>query len=81
MQGVFFRASAQELAESLGVTGWVRNRADDGVEIVAEGAPHSLARLREWARRGPSGAYVESVEEIAEAESGEFSRFYVRGSS
>jgi acylphosphatase len=80
VQGVFFRASAQELAVSLGLTGWVRNRIDDSVELVAEGAPEHIMVIREWSRRGPAGAVVDSVEEIAETETGEFYAFYVRGS-
>ncbi|HEV2037255.1 MAG TPA: acylphosphatase [Candidatus Eremiobacteraceae bacterium] len=80
VQGVFFRASVQELAQSLDLTGWVRNRIDDSVELVAEGAPEKLSVLRSWSQHGPSGAVVEQVDEIAEKETGEFSRFYVRGS-
>lgn len=78
VQGVFFRTSAQEEAERLGLVGWVRNNFDGGVEIVAEGDTPSLARLRSWAHRGPSGAHVESVEEIADAVTGEFRRFGIR---
>ena len=80
VQGVFFRASAQELAQSLGLTGFVRNRIDDTVELIAEGDPEQIAVLRRWSYRGPSGAFVEAVQEIAESETGEFARFYVRGS-
>lgn len=80
MQGVFFRASARDLARSLALTGYVRNRIDDSVELVAEGDLKTLTVLREWSRRGPQGAFVESVEEIVETETGEFAAFYVRGS-
>ena len=80
VQGVFFRASAQEFAQSLGLTGWVRNRIDDSVELVAEGEPERLTVMREWSRHGPSGAVVEAVEEILDSETGEFFSFYVRGS-
>ena len=37
VQGVFFRAAAQREARRLGITGWVKNRPDGGIEIMAEG--------------------------------------------
>ena len=37
VQGVGFRCFAQETAESLGLTGWVRNREDGAVEAEAQG--------------------------------------------
>jgi acylphosphatase len=37
VQGVFFRASTRDMAESLGLTGWVKNLADGSVEAVFEG--------------------------------------------
>ncbi len=79
VQGVFFRTSAQDRAEQLGLVGWVRNCPDGSVELVAEGTVRELAQLRDWARRGPPGAFVERVDEITEAETGEFRRFGVRG--
>ncbi len=79
VQGVFFRTSAQELAEQLGLVGWVRNRPDGAVEIIAEGDADSLARLRAWAARGPSDALVQTVQEISEPATGEFFRFSIRG--
>lgn len=78
VQGVFFRTSAQERAQELGVVGWVRNCVDGSVELVAEGPPEQLALLRDWSRRGPPGAFVESVKELKEAETGEFSDFHLR---
>jgi len=60
--GVFYRASAQEAASELGVTGWVRNRSSDCVEIHAEGDPEQLEKLIAWCRRGPALAKVTSVD-------------------
>jgi acylphosphatase len=77
VQGVFFRVRAQEVAEDLGLLGVVRNRPDGSVELVAEGSSEKLLRLRDWAKHGPSEAYVSGVEEISERETGEFSDFRI----
>jgi acylphosphatase len=61
VQGVFYRASALEQAQSLNLTGWVKNLADGSVEVVAEGPRHALEGLVEWCRRGPPAAEVEDV--------------------
>jgi acylphosphatase len=61
VQGVFFRASAQELALQLGLTGWVRNLPDGRVELVACGEPTRVAELERWLWQGPPHARVESV--------------------
>lgn len=71
VQGVGFRIAAVERARLLGVAGWVRNRADGGVEAVFEGPAGRVDSMVEWCRRGPRGARVESVEERAEAPQGE----------
>jgi len=62
VQGVFFRASAQREAKRLGLTGWVKNRLDGGVEILAEGEEDELKDLIAWANKGPSAARVERVD-------------------
>ena len=36
VQGVFFRANTKEQADHLDITGWVKNRTDGGVEIIAD---------------------------------------------
>jgi len=61
VQGVFFRHTAFQQAEGLGVNGWVRNRLDGSVELVAEGERTSLDRLLTWCESGPELARVESV--------------------
>ena len=62
VQGVFFRASTLERAQELGLRGWVRNRPDGAVEIVAEGSEAAVAGLIEWCHHGPPSARVESVD-------------------
>jgi acylphosphatase len=62
VQGVFFRDSCRRRAQSLGVTGWIRNREDATVELLAEGAREAVEQLIEWCREGPRGAYVEHVD-------------------
>lgn len=62
VQGVFFRRSAKEEADKLGVTGWVRNEADGSVAIMAVGDRKNLDKFLKWCRGGPPLAKVESVE-------------------
>jgi acylphosphatase len=67
VQGVGFRYAAREAASECGVSGWVRNLPDGSVEIVAEGTPDAVGRMRAWAERGPRHAVVERVLEEAQA--------------
>ena len=67
VQGVFFRAWTQEQAEALGVSGWVRNRRDGSVELLASGRAEAVEALIDKVRRGPPAAQVERVE-VDEAE-------------
>jgi acylphosphatase len=62
VQGVFFRNWTVEQARSLGVTGWVRNRADGSVEILAFGPDEQVRALIERCREGPPSAVVQTVE-------------------
>jgi len=61
VQGVFFRRSAAEEADRLGVSGWVRNCADGRVELEAEGPPVAVEAFLTFCRRGPERARVEEV--------------------
>jgi len=62
VQGVGFRYEARCLARSLGLTGWIRNLPDGGVETLAEGPKPAVARYLTWLGMGPPGASVDSVE-------------------
>jgi acylphosphatase len=48
----------------LGVRGVARNLPDGSVEVIAHGTPEAVENLREWLRRGPSGAQVAAVQEF-----------------
>jgi acylphosphatase len=77
VQGVFFRASAREEAERLGITGWVRNVPGGQVEVLACGTERQLAALREWLHQGPPLAHVTRVVCSPEPDQS-FPRFSVR---
>ena len=42
VQGVGFRFTVQEIADDLGIYGWVKNLPDGRVEVMAEGNESSL---------------------------------------
>lgn len=66
VQGVAFRASTQAQARALGLVGWVRNLADGGVEIVAQGDASALDALVAWCHSGPRAARVTDVQASAQ---------------
>ena len=63
VQGVWFRAWTVETAQSLGLSGWVRNRRDGSVEALVSGDDAAVARMIEACRQGPPSAVVEHLEE------------------
>lgn len=75
VQGVWFRDSTRRQASMLGVTGWVRNRPDGSVEVLAEGPEKAVKRLIAWCHAGPSAARVDRVKEHHEPSLGEFKSF------
>jgi acylphosphatase len=76
VQGVGFRYTAQAAAAEYAVAGWVRNRADGGVELVAEGPPDQVeAFLRDLA--GRMAGYIEGVRVQDEVPAG-LQGFHVR---
>ena len=63
VQGVGFRWFVEREAHMLGVAGWVRNRPDGSVEVLAMGSRDQLLGLRARLRQGPRAARVDDVEE------------------
>ena len=77
VQGVWFRAHTEKKAKQLGVLGFVRNRADGTVEIVAEGKPDAVDRLVEWAWTGSPHSSVTAVD-VSEIPASGFELFETR---
>jgi acylphosphatase len=81
VQGVGFRYFVQEHAASLQLTGWVRNRWDGSVELVAEGDRAQLDQLLELLRKGPRASTVTGVTPVWSEATGEFTTFSIRSTS
>jgi len=62
VQGVFFRVETRNRAQSLGVSGWVRNAPDGSVEAAFEGEDERVESMVSWCSRGPTGARVDDVD-------------------
>jgi acylphosphatase len=79
VQGVGFRLTAARVAQRLGIKGWVCNRWDGAVEVMAQGPPAAVDELTTWLASGPPGALVRSVRvDPADADPG-LSSFEIRG--
>lgn len=61
VQGVFFRASAQQYAQSLGLSGWVKNLSSGAVQLRASGSREALQKMEAWCAQGPPEAEVMQV--------------------
>ena len=78
VQGVGYRWAMAQEARRLGVAGWVRNRHDGSVEVVAEGPRPALDTLLAYCAKGPPGAVVREVGVSDEEETAEFDSFGFR---
>lgn len=61
VQGVFYRATAKDVADETGVGGWVKNIEEGHVEIMATGTDEQLQKFVEWCKIGPRKAIVTDV--------------------
>jgi len=77
VQGVGYRAWVCWQAKKLVLTGWVKNKADGAVAIVAEGSKTKLEEFIKACQRGPEVAWVTKVEKQWEAATGEYASFTV----
>ena len=62
VQGVGFRWFVEREARALGLGGWVRNRADGSVEVLAAGTNQQLNALYDKLKAGPRASRVDNVE-------------------
>ena len=78
VQGVFFRATMQQAARSLGFAGWVRNLPDGRVEAVLEGEEKDWPAMLDWCQKGPPRSVVRNVEVTEETYTGDKKDFHIR---
>jgi acylphosphatase len=77
VQGVSFRHYTTLKARELGLVGWVGNRSDESVEVLAEGDEEKLKSLARWLHKGSPDAEVDTVEITWDEPRGEFTSFKI----
>jgi acylphosphatase len=75
VQGVWFRACAQQVAIDSNLTGWIRNLRDGRVELVIEGEEAGLLAMAQWCKVGSDAAEVSDVAVEREDPTFEFTAF------
>jgi acylphosphatase len=78
VQGVGFRAFAQQAGTVLGLTGWVRNVGYDKVETVAEGPREKLEKFADAIKKGPRAGNVQETKVEWETAQGDIKGFNVK---
>lgn len=76
VQGVFYRATAKEVAKKLGITGWIKNSKDGHVEATVSGDEQRVKAFIDWCKKGPPEAEVENVA-VTDKEDMVFDRFVI----
>ncbi|GGL40567.1 acylphosphatase [Sporolactobacillus putidus] len=62
VQAVGFRYFTWQKASEQHITGWVRNRMDGSVEIVAEGSETNIDRFIKTIKKGSPFSHVQKVD-------------------
>lgn len=80
VQGVFFRDNTQKQALELNIQGWVRNKSDGSVELIAKGDEENIEKLITWLHHGPKMARVDDLSVSDEStEAHRFETFDITG--
>jgi len=78
VQGVGYRQFVRSNARKLGLTGWVRNTEDGGVEAVLQGEQDVIEQLIALCRKGPFLAEVKQIGFAWEEREEQFQEFVIR---
>jgi len=78
VQGVGFRFFTEDAARIEGLHGWVANRPDGSIEVMAEGDREALARFERRLRTGPPGARVDDLRVDEDVPTGRATGFTIR---
>ena len=79
VQGVGFRWFVEREAQAVGIAGWVRNRSDGTVEVLAQGTREQLFALRLKLQQGPRASRVDDVEEVESQVQQDMKSFRIEG--
>jgi acylphosphatase len=62
VQGVYYRVETKNMADRLGVKGYVKNLSNGSVEAVFKGDSTAVHQMTDWCRKGPAAAAVDNVQ-------------------
>ena len=62
VQGVYFRASSQQIAIEYSLSGYARNLTNGGVEVLMCGEEKNIEKMIKWLEQGPQEAEVDNVD-------------------
>lgn len=79
VQGVGFRWFVEREARVLGLAGWVRNKQDGSVEVLAAGTNEQLNALYSKLKEGPRASRVDDVEVEQAAPLNDLKTFRIEG--
>lgn len=75
VQGVFYRAHAQEKAVQLGLTGYVKNMSDNSVEALVQGSEEKIKSFIKWCQEGSPSSKVEQIKTTWQPQGKHFETF------
>ncbi len=78
VQMVMYRDSARRQAKKIGLTGWVMNKPDGMVELIAEGKEENLKQFIDWCYNGPILAKVNKIDINWQEATGQFKEFNIK---
>lgn len=78
VQGVGFRFFTLQEAGKIGIKGYVKNRPEGSVEVVAMGSEAQITAFRNWLQKGPPTSVVRNLIEQSYQGSEQFERFEIR---
>ena len=64
VQGIGYRRWAQQQAEKMSLSGWVRNSSDGAVELMVKGEQNSVNQFLSLCAKGPIFSFVLSVQPV-----------------
>ena len=79
VQGVCYRAFAQDAALERGLVGFVQNLPDGRVEVVVEGPRKEIEKFLDQLRVGPPRAHVTAVDVRWKTATGAMGSFRISG--